>query len=94
LVAISTSGRSRNVLAALAAARDSGLTTLAITGGDGGELGSMADLSIVAPSHDTPRIQEIHILALHLICDLVESRMMATPVPVSYQISVAEGLPT
>ncbi|GAA5512853.1 D-inositol-3-phosphate glycosyltransferase [Deinococcus carri] len=81
LLAISTSGRSPNVVAALQAARRRGLTTLALLGGRGGDALALADLPLLVPSSDTPRIQEVHILALHLICELVEEQ-------------ISEGLPT
>jgi D-sedoheptulose 7-phosphate isomerase len=71
-VGISTSGRSPNVLAGLAAAREGGLATVALTGGDGGEMRQAAGVCIVVPSGDTPRIQEAHTLVAHLLCELVE----------------------
>jgi D-sedoheptulose 7-phosphate isomerase len=69
---ISTSGRSANVLAGLEAARAGGLATLALTGGDGGLMRALADVCIVVPSGDTPRIQEGHTLVAHVLCELVE----------------------
>ncbi|PCC67152.1 phosphoheptose isomerase [Nannocystis exedens] len=72
---ISTSGRSANVVAALKAARDCGLHTFALLGGTGGEAGDLADCALIVPSPDTQRIQEVHTLALHLICELVEARV-------------------
>jgi len=69
---LSTSGRSANVVAGLEAARAAGLTTIALTGGDGGPVGACADLSIVAPSEATPRIQECHTTIAHVLCELIE----------------------
>jgi D-sedoheptulose 7-phosphate isomerase len=69
---ISTSGRSPNVLAGLEAARAAGLVTLGLTGGDGGELPAAADICVVAPSDETPRVQEAHTLVAHILCELVE----------------------
>jgi D-sedoheptulose 7-phosphate isomerase len=69
---ISTSGRSPNILAGLEAARAGGLATLALTGGDGGAMRELADVCIVVPSHETPRVQEGHTLVAHLLCELVE----------------------
>ncbi len=69
---LSTSGRSANVVAGLEAARAAGLTTIALTGGDGGPVGAGADLSIIAPSAETPRIQECHTTIAHVLCELVE----------------------
>ena len=69
---LSTSGRSANVVAGLEAARAAGLTTIALTGGDGGPVAACADLSIVAPSEETPRIQECHTTIAHVLCELIE----------------------
>jgi len=69
---ISTSGRSPNVLAGLAAARAGGLATLALTGGDGGSMREAADVCIAVPSAETPRVQEGHTLVAHVLCELVE----------------------
>jgi len=71
-IGISTSGRSANVLAGLEAARDGGLATLALTGGDGGRIRAAADVCIVVASADTPRIQEGHTLVTHVLCELIE----------------------
>jgi len=69
---ISTSGKSPNVVAGLKAARELGLKTLALSGGDGGPVAASADLALVVPSRQTPRIQEVHITAGHVLCDLVD----------------------
>ena len=69
---ISTSGRSPNVLAGLTTARERGLTTLALTGGDGGPIGKAADTHLNVASDSTARVQEVHRTLLHAICDLVE----------------------
>ena len=75
-VAISTSGRSANVLRAVEAARASGLKVIALTGGDGGSLAGMADVSLrVSASTLSARIQETHILIGHVICELVDQRL-------------------
>ncbi len=71
---ISTSGKSANVLAAFAAARDRGVTTDALTGCDGGPIGRMADVHLNVPDRATPRVQEVHRTLLHVMCDLVEGR--------------------
>ncbi|MCL6621702.1 MAG: D-sedoheptulose 7-phosphate isomerase [Syntrophobacterales bacterium] len=71
-VGLSTSGSSPNVVAALVAARDLGLRTLALSGGDGGPVAKAAELAIVVPSRHTPRIQEVHITIGHVLCDLVD----------------------
>ncbi len=69
---ISTSGRSVNVLRGLEAARAAGLTTIALTGGDGGPIGRAADIHVNVPGESTPRVQEVHRTVLHVLCDLVE----------------------
>lgn len=76
LVALSTSGNSANVLAALAPAAALGVYRVGLTGGSGGRLKDETDLCLVVPSDNTARIQEAHILIGHLICDLVETRLV------------------
>jgi D-sedoheptulose 7-phosphate isomerase len=71
-IGISTSGNSPNVTRALSAAKTIGLHTVAFAGCTGGELKSVADYCICAPSYETPRIQECHILIGHVIAELVE----------------------
>ena len=73
--AISTSGGSANVLRALEAARRQGLTTIALTGRDGGEVGRMADIHVNVPDQSTARVQEVHRTLIHAICELVEADM-------------------
>jgi D-sedoheptulose 7-phosphate isomerase len=75
VIAISTSGRSPNILNALAAARELGLTTIALTGARGVEFARQSDIGIVVPSSCTARIQEIHITIGHLICELVDDEV-------------------
>ncbi|MFQ5749068.1 MAG: SIS domain-containing protein [Planctomycetota bacterium] len=72
-VAISTSGRSENILRAARAARELGARVLGVTGRDGGALAPLCDLAVCAPSRDTPRIQEVHLLFGHLWCELIEN---------------------
>ena len=72
LVGISTSGNSRNVLCALEAARSRGMVTVAFTGAGGGRMAKLADHTFVVQSKDTARIQEVHILAGHMLCDWIE----------------------
>lgn len=69
---ISTSGNSRNVIQGIKKAKDLGLITIAFTGGNGGELKKLADLSFVVPSTNTARIQEVHMTAAHIICKIIE----------------------
>lgn len=72
LVGISTSGNSRNVVAAFEQAKARGLVTVAFTGAGGGKMASLADHLFAVSSRDTARIQEAHILAGHMLCDWVE----------------------
>ena len=76
---LSTSGNSANVVLALEAARDRGARTLAFTGGNGGRMAKVADLSLVISAEQTARIQEAHQLAYHILCDLVESALAEDP---------------
>ncbi|HVY59580.1 MAG TPA: D-sedoheptulose 7-phosphate isomerase [Xanthobacteraceae bacterium] len=71
-IAISTSGRSPNILNALAAARDIGLVTIGFTGAGGGDMPAKCDLVLAAPAERTDLIQQIHITAAHAICDIIE----------------------
>ncbi|MCK4412008.1 MAG: D-sedoheptulose 7-phosphate isomerase [Candidatus Eisenbacteria sp.] len=75
VVAISTSGNSRNVLEAVRLARRLGMIIFGWTGRDGGELARLADYALQVDSDQSPRIQEAHILAGHLLCELVEQRL-------------------
>jgi len=76
LLALSTSGRSSNVLAALRTARERGLVTIGFTGSKGETLGALCDHLLVAPSDDTAVIQQIHLAVAHGICDEVEQALM------------------
>lgn len=71
-IAISTSGLSPNIVAALTAARGRGLKTVALTGRDGGEAGRLAEIHINVPDECTARVQEVHITLIHAICEIVE----------------------
>ncbi len=68
----STSGISPNVVAGLKKARELGLSTLALSGRSGGPVAQAAELALIVPSQDTPRIQEVHITIGHVLCDLVD----------------------
>jgi D-sedoheptulose 7-phosphate isomerase len=74
-IAISTSGRSANILRAIDAARQKRILTIGFTGRTGGEMSSRCDICLHAPSDSTPLIQQIHITAGHVICGLVEERL-------------------
>ena len=73
--AISTSGKSSNVLRAVSVARDKRMVTVGLTGRTGGKLPSTVDHCICIPSDQTPRIQEAHILTGHILCELVEETL-------------------
>jgi phosphoheptose isomerase len=70
--AISTSGRSRNIIAAVEAARARGLRTIALTGRDGGDIGRMVDVRINVPDAVTARVQEVHCTLIHALCEIIE----------------------
>jgi D-sedoheptulose 7-phosphate isomerase len=74
-IGLSTSGNSPNVLNAMSTAKKMGLHTVALTGRTGGKLRNSADHCICAPSDETPRIQECHILIGHIISEIVEREM-------------------
>ncbi|MFH0946672.1 MAG: SIS domain-containing protein [Planctomycetota bacterium] len=78
-IGLTTSGQSQNVILALAAARERGLRTIAMTGKGGGLAAAHADVLIAVPSVDTARVQEIHILAGHIICQQVEDSLFPEP---------------
>ena len=79
LLAISTSGNSRNVIAAIDAAHENGMKVVALTGRNGGKmaeaLGS-SDIHICVPANNTARIQEVHLLALHCLCDAIDCLLL------------------
>ena len=75
LVALSTSGNSPNVLAAMRAAGERGMHRIALTGESGGAMRELADHCLRAPSADTPRIQEMHMLMGHVLCEIVEAAL-------------------
>ncbi|PHS56530.1 MAG: phosphoheptose isomerase [Sulfurimonas sp.] len=79
-IGISTSGNSKNIINAFEVAKDKNITTIALTGKDGGKMASMADIALIVPSNSTPRIQESHILIGHIICDIIEKEIFANGV--------------
>ena len=74
-IAISTSGQSPNILAALTAARELGITTVGMTGAKTSPMIALCDLSLIAPSEETAIVQQIHIVAAHIMCGLVEREL-------------------
>ena len=77
LFALSTSGNSNNVIKAIEKAKDIGMTTIGLTGLDGGKVKRICDLVLSVPSNDTPRVQEGHILIGHIICQLIEEGLFS-----------------
>lgn len=78
LLAISTSGDSENIINTIAAARHINMGVIGFTGQSGGKMNTMCDLLVKIPSQDVARIQESHILCLHILCELIEHRMFPT----------------
>lgn len=77
LLGISTSGRSRNVIAAFQKARQMRMKTIALTGDGGGDLGALADCLLAVPSSSTPLIQQVHVCVYHYLCQRIEERLGA-----------------
>lgn len=78
LLAISTSGNSPNVMEAIKAAHDRGMAVVALTGKDGGKMAGMlsgSDVEIRVPSSRTARIQEVHLVVIHCLCDFIDTRL-------------------
>jgi D-sedoheptulose 7-phosphate isomerase len=78
-IAISTSGRSKNLLKALEAARDKGITTVGMTGASGGDMLALCDHCLCMPSTSTQKIQEGHIVVGHIFCGLIERLLFPRP---------------
>ncbi|MCF7907674.1 MAG: D-sedoheptulose 7-phosphate isomerase [Candidatus Omnitrophica bacterium] len=75
IVGISTSGKSENVIIAIKKAKEIGAKTIGFLGKDGGDLAKIVDLPLIVSVNDTPRIQEMHLLAGHIICEIVEKEL-------------------
>ena len=80
LIGLSTSGNSGNIIKAFETARNKKMITVGFTGATGGQMKAVSDYLINIPSTDTPRIQESHIMAGHIVCQLVEEKIF-TPIP-------------
>ena len=72
LIGISTSGNSKNIISALKLAKDMGCKTIGFSGRDGGAMNEVCDVNLIVPSDNTPRIQEMHILFGHTICQIID----------------------
>jgi D-sedoheptulose 7-phosphate isomerase len=79
VIGISTSGRSGNVRRALVAASEMGCKTVGLLGKDGGDIAGIVDLNLTIPVTETPHIQEAHATIIHIVCDLVEKALFASP---------------
>jgi len=75
VLGISTSGKAKNVALGIKQAKKMGIKTVALSGGDGGDIIKLADLSLVVPSKITARIQEAHITIAHIICEMIEQEL-------------------
>ncbi|PWC40479.1 phosphoheptose isomerase [Azospirillum sp. TSO35-2] len=75
ILGLSTSGNSRNVIAAFEVARRLGMTTIAMTGEGGGTMAGLSDILLDVPSRSTPLIQQVHICLYHYLCEQVEARL-------------------
>jgi len=76
-IGISTSGNSQNLLEAFDIAKEKEIISVALVGKDGGEMAQKADIALIVPSNQTPRIQESHILIGHILCDIIEKELFA-----------------
>lgn len=75
LFCLSTSGNSPNILAVARTAQTLGIKIIGLTGNSGGKLKSLCDINLIVPSHKTPFVQEVHLVVIHVICDLIESSL-------------------
>jgi D-sedoheptulose 7-phosphate isomerase len=87
-VGISTSGNSLNVIEGITIARKMGVYTIGFTGASGGRMRDLVDVLIAAPSNETPRIQECHLLVGHALCDAVEQSLAQAPAAASASATV------
>jgi len=78
VIGISTSGNARNVIAGILESKKQDLKTAVLTGGDGGQLVPLADISLIVPSQNTARIQEAHIMIGHILCEIVEDKLFSS----------------
>ena len=79
LIAISTSGNSRNIVRAVLAAQERDMSVISLSGRDGGEIANLLtpdDIEIRVPSESTARVQEVHILVIHCLCDLIDAKLL------------------
>jgi D-inositol-3-phosphate glycosyltransferase len=89
LITFSTSGKSNNIINAVSAANEAGLSCVNLIGRDGGEVAGMGLIDIIVPSFSTQRIQEVHLQLVHLLCTLVEMRLFKTQPSAGFEAKVA-----
>ncbi len=75
LIGISTSGNSENIISALSLAKELGCSTIGFSGKEGGKMNDICDINLIVPSNNTPRIQEMHILFGHTICQIIDNEL-------------------
>ena len=75
VIGISTSGKSENVRKGLLVAKNQGATTIGVLGKDGGDIKNVCDISIIVDEQNTPQIQEVHRVIIHIICEIVEEKL-------------------
>ena len=95
LLAISTSGNSANIIEAIKAAHRKGTTIIALTGNTGGRINNILnpeDIHICVPNNKTSRIQEVHILVIHCLCDLIDKLLFSNNTNCSVQSTIADGI--
>ena len=78
LFCLSTSGNSENLIKAISKAKEKKISTISLLGKNGGKIKGISDLSIIVPSHDTARIQEVHLVIIHSICQTIEKNLFAS----------------
>ncbi|HEY9880583.1 MAG TPA: glycosyltransferase [Leptolyngbyaceae cyanobacterium] len=88
LLVMSTSGRSPNVVEAVRAAKTRNLSSIALLGGSGGDLKSLVDIPLCVPASETQRVQEVHLLILHLLCEWIEEDLLRGDCPPSASVEV------
>ena len=76
-IGISTSGNSQNIINAFQVAKEKNIFSVALVGKDGGKMANLADIALIIPSSETPRIQESHILVGHILCDIIEKELFS-----------------
>ncbi len=74
-IALSTSGNSRNLIGAIDAAKKAKVKVISLLGKDGGKMKDISDIEIVVPSDNTPRIQEAHIMVMHIMCEIIDEKL-------------------